>query len=59
MVKTYKTPSGEVHVDRRIGKERRQSSDRREEFRFEPGKENRRSGKDRRKANRWDDSHSR
>lgn len=58
MTKTYKTPSGEVKLDRRDGKERRTSDERREEFRFEPGKENRRSGKDRRKTSRWDDGHT-
>lgn len=42
--------------ERRSGKERRQTPDRREEIRWEPGKDNRRSGKDRRKPNRWDDT---
>lgn len=57
MVKTYKDEAGNVKVDRRE-KERRTGDDRREEFRFEPDKENRRSGKDRRKGNRWDSGHS-
>ena len=38
--------------DRRKGGERRVGHDRREEFRYEPGKEDRRSGRDRRK-NSW------
>ena len=39
--------------ERRKG-ERRVSSDRREEIRFEPDKDDRRSGKDRRKTGLWD-----
>ncbi|GAB3728333.1 hypothetical protein GCM10028862_05730 [Luteimonas pelagia] len=42
--------------ERRSGRERRQNSERREEFRFEPGKGDRRSGKDRRKRSGWDDT---
>lgn len=42
--------------ERRSGVERRQSSDRREEIRFELDKGDRRSGKDRRRANRWGDA---
>ena len=53
MVKTYKTEAGEVKIDRRSGQERRQQEDRREEYRFEPGKANRRCGKDRRKGKRF------
>lgn len=49
MVKTYKDDDGNVHLDRRSGNERRSGDDRRQEYRFEPGKENRRGGKDRRK----------
>lgn len=45
--KVYKGP------DRRSGVDRRVSSDRREMIRFEPDKEDRRSGKDRRKAAAW------
>lgn len=42
--------------ERRSGKERRQNSDRRDMIRFEPGKGDRRSGKDRRKMKSvWDD----
>jgi hypothetical protein len=41
--------------ERRSGKERRQNAGRREEIRFEPGKNaDRRSGKDRRKHGGWD-----
>lgn len=36
--------------DRRKGGERRAGHDRREEFRYEPGKDDRRSGRDRRKS---------
>lgn len=42
--------------ERRKGQDRRKTSDRREEIRFEPQKEDRRSGKDRRKHGGWDDS---
>lgn len=38
--------------DRRKGGERRVGNERREEFRYEPGREDRRSGRDRRK-NSW------
>jgi len=41
-------------LERRSGKERRQSHDRREEIRFELDKGDRRSGRDRRKHNGWD-----
>jgi hypothetical protein len=47
---TYQGP------ERRKGKERRLGCERREEFRFEPGKEDRRKGKDRRKHSRLDDT---
>jgi hypothetical protein len=40
--------------ERRKGGDRRQGVTRREEVRFEPGKEDRRSGKDRRKRSGWD-----
>lgn len=40
--------------ERRSGKERRQTANRREEFRFEPQKEVRRSGTDRRRQAGWD-----
>ena len=43
-------------TERRNGKERRQGNERREEFRFEPGKDDRRKGKDRRKHSRLDDT---
>jgi len=39
--------------ERRKNVERRQSQDRREMIRFEPDKEDRRSGKDRRKQDGW------
>ncbi len=41
---------------RRKGVDRRKTSNRREEIRFEPSKEDRRSGKDRRKHLGWDDT---
>jgi len=37
-----------------FGPERREGSDRREEFRFEPTRPGRRNGKDRRKQQGWD-----
>ncbi|MDQ3269917.1 MAG: hypothetical protein M3Q11_06995 [Pseudomonadota bacterium] len=40
--------------ERRKGGDRRKGDVRREEIRFEPGKEDRRSGKDRRKRTGWD-----
>jgi hypothetical protein len=40
--------------ERRSGNDRRQTHDRREEIRFEPAKEDRRSGKDRRRRTGWD-----
>ena len=40
---------------RRIG-DRRNTNDRRDEIRFEPQKDDRRSGKDRRRHGGWDDS---
>ena len=42
-----------VGPERRKNVERRQSQDRREMIRFEPDKEDRRSGKDRRKQAAW------
>ncbi|KGQ18662.1 hypothetical protein LF41_692 [Lysobacter dokdonensis DS-58] len=45
--KAYRGP------DRRKNAERRKTGDRREMIRFEPDKEDRRSGKDRRKAAAW------
>jgi hypothetical protein len=44
---TYRGPERRKNVERRTG------SDRREMIRFEPDKEDRRSGKDRRKATQW------
>ena len=41
--------------DRRRGPDRRQAEVRREEIRFEPGKADRRNGKDRRMNGRWGD----
>ena len=40
--------------ERRKGNERRQGHDRRDMIRFEPEKDDRRSGKDRRKRTGWD-----
>lgn len=40
--------------ERRSGKERRHHDERREEFRFEPGKDERRMGSDRRNHGAWD-----
>lgn len=40
--------------ERRKGGDRRKGEARREEIRFEPGKEDRRSGKDRRRQTGWD-----
>jgi hypothetical protein len=42
--------------ERRKGSDRRKTNDRREEIRFEPAKEDRRSGKDRRRRSGWDDT---
>lgn len=39
--------------ERRSGNERRQHHDRREEIRFEPDKDDRRSGDDRRHSGQW------
>ena len=40
--------------ERRSGEDRRTGNTRREEIRFEPGKSDRRSGKDRRRQSGWD-----
>jgi hypothetical protein len=40
--------------NRRKGEDRRKNTDRRDEIRFEPQKDDRRSGKDRRKQGGWD-----
>ncbi|WP_460757920.1 hypothetical protein [Lysobacter fragariae] len=40
--------------ERRKGGDRRKQRDRREEIRFEPAKEDRRSGRDRRHHSGWD-----
>ena len=42
--------------EQRKGTDRRITSDRRDEIRFEPQKDDRRSGKDRRKRSGWDDT---
>ncbi|CAN5593770.1 hypothetical protein BH23PSE2_BH23PSE2_04060 [soil metagenome] len=42
--------------ERRGGVERRNGEERREEIRWEPQKEDRRSGKDRRRHGGWDDT---
>jgi hypothetical protein len=39
--------------ERRSNTERRQQHDRREEIRFEPDKEDRRQGEDRRRSGQW------
>jgi hypothetical protein len=49
-------PSRYRGPERRSGKERRVTSNRREEFRFEPGKDDRRSGSDRRQQGGWDNA---
>ena len=56
MTDILKQPAGVYRgPERRSGKERRQNANRREEIRFEPGKDAyRRSGKDRRKHGGWD-----
>jgi hypothetical protein len=46
-------------IERRKSKERRTLVHRREEFRFEPGKDDRRNSPDRRKQGAWDDTDSR
>ena len=56
MISDDKTPQPYRGPERRKGQDRRKTSDRREEIRFEPQKEDRRSGKDRRKYGGWDDS---
>jgi hypothetical protein len=42
--------------DRRTTPDRRKTSDRRDEIRFEPQKDDRRNGKDRRRHGGWDDT---
>ncbi len=42
--------------ERRSGVERRKGDERREEIRWEPDKDDRRSGKDRRRHGGWDDT---
>ena len=49
-----KTPVPYRGPERRKGADRRKVNDRRDEIRFEPAKEDRRSGKDRRKRSGWD-----
>ncbi|WP_460734494.1 hypothetical protein [Lysobacter tyrosinilyticus] len=49
-----KPPEPYKGPERRKGGDRRQGNDRREMIRFELTKEDRRSGKDRRKRNGWD-----
>ena len=43
-------------TERRRGQDRRKTSDRREEIRFEPDKDDRRNGKDRRSHGGWDNT---
>lgn len=56
MTQDTKPPRPSVGVNRRKGVDRRTTSNRREEIRFEPNKDDRRSGKDRRKHGGWDDT---
>ena len=56
MTQDDKTSQPYKGPDRRRANDRRKTADRREEIRFEPQKEDRRSGKDRRKHGGWDDS---
>ena len=51
-----KTPGPYRGTERRRGNDRRKTSDRRDEIRFEPQKDDRRSGKDRRRHGGWDDT---
>jgi hypothetical protein len=51
-----KTPGPYRGPDQRKGNDRRKTSDRRDEIRFEPQKDDRRGGKDRRKHGGWDDT---
>lgn len=50
MTRYYIDEAGNRQVDRRCGEERRKQADRRDDIRFEPAKQDRRSGRDRRKA---------
>jgi hypothetical protein len=54
MIDLPKDEKRHLGPERRKNGERRQGHDRREEIRFEPTKEDRRSGKDRRKRTGWD-----
>lgn len=54
MASETKPPERYLGPNRRKGEDRRKTANRREEFRFEPQKEERRSGKDRRKHGGWD-----
>ena len=56
MVSETRPPERYLGPNRRKGEDRRQTANRREEFRFEPQKVERRSGKDRRKQGGWDDT---
>ena len=49
-----KPPESYRGPERRKSADRRKVNDRRDEIRFEPAKEDRRSGKDRRKRSGWD-----
>ena len=56
----YVTDPPRKATERRKGAERRQVSDRREEVRFEPGKDsNRRVGRDRRRQGGWNGAYLR
>lgn len=56
MVDDFRKPPEQPYKgpERRKGGDRRQVNDRREMIRFEPEKDDRRSGKDRRKRTGWD-----
>ena len=55
MYETGKDPQLAPGQERRSGVERRKATERREEIRYEPRKDPRRSGKDRRLHQTWDD----
>lgn len=54
MIDKPKQPEIDRGPERRKGRDRRQVNDRRGEIRFELTKQDRRSGKDRRKQSGWD-----
>ena len=56
MTGDHEKPAPYRGTERRSGNDRRKEHDRREEIRFEPAKDDRRHGKDRRKHGGWDDT---